>query len=361
MARLTAFLNTKYNVSRLRVLLMLGALALGVCAGVLCYFYYELYKPNVNAPAEGVLIYIPTGATRSEALGEIIKSCAIKNTATFVRAAERLKYGGESGKIYSGCYKITPNMGNKRLIRMLASGVQTPVELTFHNVRTRQRLAGAIARQIEPDSVALLQALTDEAVASSFGFTAESFMAMFIPNTYEVYWNVSVDNFLKRMYKEWNSFWQSNNRYQRLERLGLSRVEAVILASIVAEETQKVDEMSTIAGVYLNRLRRQVALQADPTVRYAVGDFAIRRVLRTHTQIQSPYNTYRRQGLPPGPICTPSPAAIDAVLGYEKHSYMFFCAKADFSGYHVFSQTFAQHASHATAYQRALNKMKVFR
>ncbi|MDR0711518.1 MAG: endolytic transglycosylase MltG [Prevotellaceae bacterium] len=347
-----------HKTFRPKALFMLGALALGVCAGILYYFYFELYKPNVNVPKEGKRIYIATGSTRADVLGYIVKSGLVKNPATFVRAADRLEYGR---KIYSGCYRITPGMGNKRLIRMLASSAQTPVTLSFHSIRTRQRLAGAIARQIEPDSVALLKALTDAAVASSFGFTGENFMAMFIPNTYEVYWNTSVDDFLKRMYREWSNFWQSNNREQKLGRLGMSRVDAVILASIVAEETLKVDEMPTIAGVYINRMRRNMALQADPTVRYATGNFAIRRILRSHTQIQSPYNTYRQQGLPPGPICTPSPAAIDAVLNYEIHSYMFFCAKADFSGYHVFSRTFAQHTGHATAYQRVLNSMKMFR
>jgi UPF0755 protein len=358
MIRHISFLNTMHNVFRLKALLVLGALALGVSAGVAYYFYAELYRPNVNAPREGTLIYIPTGSTKSDVVSYIVKNRMVKNSDAFARAVERLKYGK---KIYPGCYKITPNMGNKRLIRMLASGAQIPVKVSFHSVRTRQRLAGAIARQVEPDSASLLHAMTDEALAAGFGFTAENFTAMFIPNTYEFYWNVSVDDFLKRMYREWNSFWQSNGREQKLGRLGLSRVDAVILASIVAEETQKVDEMPAIAGVYVNRLRRRVALQADPTVRYATGNFAIRRVLHAHTQIQSPYNTYRQQGLPPGPICTPPPAAVDAVLNYEEHSYMFFCAKADFSGYHAFSKTFAQHVIYASAYQHALNKMRVFR
>jgi UPF0755 protein len=252
-------------------------------------------------------------------------------------------------------------MSNKQLVRMLTLGAQTPVDLCFHSVRTRQRLAGAIAKQIEPDSITLLQAITSEALADTFGFTPETFVAMFIPNTYQLYWNISTDDFLKRMYKEWNNFWRSNNREQQLERLGLSRVEAIILASIVSEETLKVDEMPAIAGVYINRLRKNIPLQADPTVRYATGNYTGRRVLLSHTKAQSPYNTYRRQGLPPGPICVPSTAVIDAVLNYKEHDYIFFCAKADFSGYHSFSKTFAQHVSNATAYQRALNKMKIFR
>lgn len=336
----------------------MGALTLGVTVGVLYYFYDELYRSNVNAPEEGRLIYIPTGATQTDVLYSIVKGGVVKNSTTFVRAASRLKYGR---KIYSGCYKVLPGMGNKQLVRMLALGAQTPVDLRISSVRTRQRLAGVIAQQIEPDSAALLQAMMDEALADSFGFTSENFAAMFIPNTYELYWNVSVDDFLKRMYREWSNFWRSGNREQKLERLGLSRIEAIILASIVSEETLKVDEMPTIAGVYVNRLRKKIPLQADPTVRYATGNFKGHRVLLSHTQVRSPYNTYRRQGLPPGPICIPSPTVIDAVLNYSEHSYIFFCAKADFSGYHSFSKTFAQHLNNATAYQRALNSRKIFR
>jgi UPF0755 protein len=342
----------------MRLLLISGALVMGALTGALCYFYVEFYKPNVNVPNEGRLIYIPTGSTRKDALSGIIKEGIVKNPTSFVHAANRLGYGRT---FYSGCYKVTPGMGNKHLIYMLMSGAQTPVDLRFHSARTRQRLAGVIAQQIEPDSVALLQAMTDEAVASSYGFTSENFTAMFIPNTYELYWNASVDDFLNRMYREWNNFWSSNNREQKLKRLRMSRVEAVILASIVAEETLQVDEMPTIAGVYINRLRKNMPLQADPTVRYAMGNFSTRRILRSHTQLPSPYNTYLRLGLPPGPICTPSPTVVDAVLSYKEHDYLFFCAKADFSGYHSFAKTFAQHVKNATAYQRELDRMRVFR
>ncbi|MDR0414024.1 MAG: endolytic transglycosylase MltG, partial [Prevotellaceae bacterium] len=320
---------------------MLGALAVGIAAGALYYLYSERYRANVSVPEEGLLVYIPTGATRAEALYSVIRSGGIKNSASFIRTANGMKYGYKR-KIYAGCYKILPDMNNRQLVRMLTAGTQTPVNLTFHSTRTRQRLAGVIAQQIEPDSAALLQAITDEALADSFGFTVETFSAMFIPNTYQLYWNISVGDFLKRMHREWNAFWSSGDREQKREQLGLSRVEVVILASIVSEETLKVDEMPTIAGVYINRLRKNMALQADPTVRYAMGNVAMRRVLKSYTQVRSPYNTYQRQGLPPGPICIPSPTTIDAVLNYEKHSYMFFCAKADFSGYHTFSKTFTQ-------------------
>jgi UPF0755 protein len=246
-------------------------------------------------------------------------------------------------------------MGNKKLIRVLASGMQTPVQLTFGSFRTRHRFAGAIANQLEIDSLALLNSLTDNEVAKHFGFNEETFPTMFIPDTYEVYWNISLDDFLKRMGKEWQRFWQSKGREEQCKWIGLSRTEVSILASIVDEETAKVDEMPNIASVYLNRLRKGMALQADPTVRYALNSYASNRVLIKHTRVRSPYNTYTRVGLPPGPICIPSPQAIDAVLDYEPHSYLYFCAKADFSGYHTFAKTYAQHLVNAAAYQRALS------
>jgi UPF0755 protein len=290
-------------------------------------------------------------------LYHLSQSKFVDNMSSLTRAMDRLEYGR---KIYPGKYKITRNMNNKKLVRMLAAGMQTPVDLTFGSVRTRQRLAGIIARQIEPDSVSLLLAMTDEMLANSYGFNSENFTTMLIPNKYQMYWNVSVNDFMRRMKSEWDKFWAGNGREEKLKRTGLTRSEAVILASIISEETTKVDEMPTIAGVYLNRLRKRMALQADPTVRYAVGDFSMRRILTVHTKIRSPYNTYRQRGLPPGPICVPSIKVVDAVLNYEQHDYMFFVARADFSGYHTFTKTYAQHTAAAATYQRSLNARRIF-
>jgi len=345
------------KTSHSRVLFFIGAIVLGVAFGTLYYFFDELYKPNVNVPKEGGFVYIPTGSTKADVIFHLEKSGLVDNMSSLTRAMERLEYGR---KIYPGKYKIVHNMNNKKLVRVLASGMQTPVDLTFGSVRTRQRLAGIIARQIEPDSVSLLLAMRDEMLANSYGFNSENFIAMLIPNKYQMYWNMSVNDFFRRMNSEWEKFWKSNDRQAKLKRTGLTRVEVVILASIVSEETSKEDEMPTIAGVYINRLRKHMALQADPTVRYAVGDFTLRRVRTSHTKVRSPYNTYRQQGLPPGPICVPSTKAIDATLNYQQHDYMFFCASADFSGYHVFAKAYAQHARNATAYQRALNRRNIY-
>jgi len=349
--------NSAPKTFHLRALFLFGAIVLGLAFGTLYYFYDELYDSNVNVPKEGDFVYIPTGSTRADVVFYLDRSGLIDDLPSLVRAMDRLEYGR---KIYPGRYKITHGMSNKKLVRMLASGMQTPVELTFGSVRTRQRLAGIIARQIEPDSVSLLLAMKDEMLANSYGFTSETFVAMLLPNKYQLYWNVSVNDFFRRMNSEWERFWASGHREEKLRRVKLTRVEAVILASVVSEETSKEDEMPTIAGVYLNRLRRQMPLQADPTVRYAVGDFTLRRILISHTKVPSLYNTYRRTGLPPGPICVPSIKAVDAVLNYHQHDYLFFCAKADFSGYHVFTKSFAQHAANAELYQRALNLRGIF-
>lgn len=349
--------NSAPKTPHTRALFFFGAIVLGLALGTLYYFYDELYKPNVNVPDEDSFVYIPTGSTKADVVRHLTKSGLIDNMSSLTRAMDRLEYGR---KIYPGKYKITRHMNNKKMVRMLAAGMQTPVDLTFGSVRTRQRLAGIIARQIEPDSVSLLLAMKDEMLANSYGFNAENFVAMLLPNKYQMYWNVSVNDFMRRMKKEWDTFWSSNDREEKLKRTGLTRSEVVVLASIISEETTKVDEMPTIAGVYINRLRKRMALQADPTVRYAVGDFSMRRILTVHTKIKSPYNTYRQRGLPPGPICIPSIRVVDAVLSYEQHDYMFFCARADFSGYHTFTKSFAQHTAAAAQYQRALNRRNIF-
>ena len=227
------------------------------------------------------------------------------------------------------------------------------MRVTFNNVRTLDRLAGSVSRRIEPDSATLAETLTDPATAERYGYTPQTFMAMFVPDTYEMYWNCSAGDFLDRMKRESDRFWKE--REAKLARSGLSREEAVTLASIVYEETKKKEEMPRVAGVYVNRLRRGMPLQADPTVKFALGDFSIRRVLFAHLEVDSPYNTYKHAGLPPGPICMPSIAAIDAVLDFEAHDYLYFCAKDDLSGAHVFARTLPEHNRNAQAYARALN------
>ncbi|NJM16447.1 MAG: endolytic transglycosylase MltG [Bacteroidales bacterium] len=203
-------------------------------------------------------------------------------------------------------------------------------------------------------------AFRDTALVDSLGFNAQTFPAMFIPNTYELYWTVTAKGFIVRMHKEYQQFWD-RNRTEKLQRSGLSQLEVSALAAIVDEETRFNSEKPRVAGVYVNRLKKGMKLQADPTVKFAVGNFNIKRVLHAHLAVASPYNTYKNYGLPPGPIRIPSIAGIDAVLNYEKHEYIYFCANADFSGKHAFAKTLAQHNANAAKYRRALNRNKIWR
>jgi UPF0755 protein len=226
-------------------------------------------------------------------------------------------------------------------------------------IRTKYRLAGILSKQIEADSVSLLNTFNDSVFLKELGFTPQNSILLFMPNTYNVYWNRDVKQLFRDMKREYDKYWTSG-RLDELKLLGFTREEVMILASIVVEESSKYDEFSNIAGVYINRLRKKMPLQADPTVKYALNDFSIRRVLNVHTEFDSPYNTYKHSGLPPGPICIPDKKAVNAVLKYGKHDYLYFCAKADFSGYHVFAKTLQQHNQNASEYRKALNRRKIF-
>jgi UPF0755 protein len=228
----------------------------------------------------------------------------------------------------------------------------------FNNIRKKEELAGKVSLQIEADSISLIKCWNDREYLKSLNTSPEKILMIFLPNTYEFWWTTDAYEFTTRMYREFQKFWDEE-RKQKARSARLNIEEVIILASIVEKETQKNDEKPVIAGVYLNRLQKDWPLQADPTVVYAWGDFGMKRVLTIHTKINSPYNTYINRGLPPGPICMPSIASIDAVLNYQKHDYMFFCAKADNSGNHSFSRTLAEHNRYARAYQQALNERKI--
>lgn len=317
-------------------------------------FYKYFYAPNVKIAKTGFL-YIPTGSNINDVFSIIENQNIIADIGTFKRAASFLKYG----KIKPGRYKITNGMSNKSLISLLRSGNQTAVKITFSgNIRSNEKIASIASRYLETDSVLILQALNDNAFLSKFGFDNKTVLGMFIPNTYEIFWNTVADEFIERMYREYQKFW-NDKRKSKLQDIELTQYEVSVLASIITEETHQNDEMPAMAGVYINRIKSGIPLRADPTVKFAVGDFTIRRVLDRHTEYDSPYNTYKYKGLPPSPICVPSIAAIDAVLNYEHHNYYYFCAKDDFSGKHVFAKTLAQHNANARAYHQALNRRNI--
>lgn len=320
-------------------------------------FYQMIYQPNVTLNGKKTeYFYIPTGSSLEEVVNSLYERNYIINRNSFEWVAEKKDYRSH---VHPGRYLLKADMSNNQLIDLLRSGVQQPVNITFSSIRTKEQLAGRVTAKLEADSVDFIHLLNDDEFLSAYGFNPQTILAMFIPNTYEFYWNTSEEEFFQRMAKEFKIFW-NEERKAKLGALGLSQSEVATLASIVQMETARNKEKPTVAGVYLNRVEKGMLLQADPTVIYACGDFSIRRVLNKHKEIDSPYNTYKYAGLPPGPICLPSISSVDAVLNYEKHDYLYFCAKEDFSGTHVFAKTYTQHKVNARKYRQALNKRKIY-
>lgn len=315
-----------------------------------------MFKPNVKlGDKQTAYVCVPTGATFDDVINILNKDKFIIDPNTFKWLAEIKKY---PEKVKPGRYQLTANMNNNELINLLRSGKQKPVKLVFNNIRTKEQFAGRIADQIEADSLSIINILNNNSFLEKYNFTSQNVMVMFIPNTYEIYWNTSAVKFFDRMNHEYIKFW-NKERIDKAASVGLTAVEVSILASIVQSETTKKDEMSRIAGAYINRLNKGMLLQADPTVVYAWGDFSIRRLLKKHLEIDSPFNTYKYSGLPPGPITISEASTIDKVLNYEKHDYIFFCAREDLSGYHAFAKTLAEHSANARKYQRALDKLNI--
>ena len=255
----------------------------------------------------------------------------------------------------TGRYAVKPGESMLSVFRKLKHGQQAPVRFTIPSVRRLEKLAGVMANKLMLDSADVAFAFADSIFASNYGYTVATLPALFIPNTYELYWNTSLEAFMERMQRENKSFWESEGRSEAAQRMGMSHEEVVTLASIVDEETANNPEKPRVAGMYLNRLRTGMPLQADPTVKFALHNDTLRRILNEHLRVDNPYNTYRNTGLPPGPIRIPSVAGIDAVLRHENHNYLYMCAKEDFSGTHNFANTYAEHLKNARRYQQALN------
>lgn len=310
-------------------------------------YYQKIYKPNVTA--DGTL-FIPSNATYDEV--ESLVRPFVKRTTGFRWVAKKKNY---KNKIKAGKYDIKKGMNNNALVNLLRSGAQKPLKLTFNNQDDFEKLAGRIAQQIEADSVSLLKVFNDEAFQNKNGFNKATALSMYIPNSYEMYWNTNASQFQQKMLSEYKHFWNAD-RKAKAKKLNLSPIAVSTLASVVHKETANTGERPTVAGLYLNRLRDKWPLQADPTVIFAKNlkagkDLEIKRVLTKHTEIDSPYNTYKVQGLPPGPIGMPDISAIDAVLNPKKHEYFFMCASTADIGKHVFARTNAQHAVNARKYQ----------
>ncbi len=337
-----------------KILLIIALIGLIVVGYFAYYVYSAMFVPNTAFNNKEAYIYINTGASYEEVKADIAP--LLKNTKTFDALARRKKY---INNIKAGKYSIKKNMTNNDIINAIRSK-NIPVRVSFNNQNSLEALAGRIAKQIEPDSISLLKSFKDVEFYKKNNFSESTALGMYIPNSYEFFWNTTANKFRARMLKEYKVFW-NNSRLSKAKALGLKQDEVITLASIVYEESKQKEEQPRIAGVYINRLNNKWSLDADPTIKFAAYQLPqykntlIRRVLNIHKTITSPYNTYKNVGLPPGLIAMPDISAIDAVLNYEKHHYFFFAASAKNPGFHNFAKTLAQHNQNAKKYQQYLN------
>lgn len=323
--------------------------------------YSAIWSPNVPERIDSYDLYIESDSPFDSVVMKLRRDSVLGSEKSFRWVAKLKKY---DRKVKSGRYQLSGGMSNNDIVNLLRSGGQTPVDVTFNNIDNVYELAGVISGQLEADSADMTALLTDPIYLDAKGHTPESILGVFLPNTYEMYWNTSAEAFIERMLREYDKFW-SDGRVAAAERVGMTPNQVSTLASIVERETVKPREMKTVAGLYINRLRKGWKLQSDPTVVFALKqlnpDTVIRRVLTKDLQIDSPYNTYRNEGLPPGPIGAPSLRAIEAVLQYEDHSYMYMCASVDRPGYHEFASSLTAHNRNAARYRQWLNGQRLYR
>ena len=337
-----------------RKILLLALVLAGIAALIGYQKYNEIFGTNVPDTLQSSYVQIPTHSSYQEVVDLLYSNGFIIDTTSFNWVAQRMNY--KKADMRSGRFKIEGGWSNRKLIRHLRGGKQSPVKVVLNTERLASDIAGKVSKAIEADSMDLLRLLQDEAYLSKHQLNKETMPTAFIPNTYELFWNTNEKAFFERMIKEREKFWAKDNRLKKAQKLELNKEEVYTLASIVERETNKNQEKARIAGLYYNRLKKGMLLQADPTVVFAVGDFGLRRVLFKHLEIDSPYNTYKNLGLPPGPISLASIASIDGVLNMEDHNYVYFCAKGDGSGLHNFAKTLSGHNANAVRYRRNLKK-----
>jgi len=342
-----------------KIILLIFVLIVVVIIVVFSRFYKTMYRGNVETNSKDtVFVYIPSHADFAKVCEIFYNNHLIRDKESFEWLAGKKNY---ISKVKPGKYMLKKGMSNVELIDMLRAGKQTPVKLTYNNIRTKKELISKICTQLEADSTELTHLLSYDKYLEKFGVNENNCMVLFIPNTYEFYWNTTAEEFMNRIFKEYKKFWNSE-RQKKAEACGLNKIQVSILASIVqAEQTQFNKEKPVIAGLYLNRLKKGMLLQSDPTVIFALGNFNIHRVLNKDKEVNSPYNTYKFAGLPPGPINLPEISSIDAVLNHDSNDYLFMCAKEDLSGYHNFSKTIEQHLVYARKYQQALDAKNIKR
>ena len=316
------------------------------------YTWQITSTPNVLVGKASRPLVIPRGATFKDVQALLHKGDYVQDLVSFSFLAKLMNYDEQ---IKPGRYLLQPDLTNIEAIRILRAGIQEPVKVTFNNVRLIGDLSEKITRNLNMKPEEFEAALIKFAMNNPYGFNKDNVLTMFVPNTYEVYFNTTPDDLIERMYDEYKKFWNDERR-AKAEEAGLTPIEVSILASIVQAESIRHDEAPVIAGLYINRLKKDIPLQADPTLVFAVGDFTLKRVLNEHKEIDSPYNTYRNRGLPPGPVNMPEIFALDAVLNYTHTNYLYMCAKEDFSGRHNFTADYNTHINNAQRYQRALSR-----
>ncbi len=341
------------NTTKALIIVAILILTIGGFMGL--KFYKAYFAPNVNGNQE--YLYIKTGSTYDDLLANLKAKAIVEDFDSFTQAADKMNL---ATSIKPGRYRLSGGLSNRSFINMLKAGNQDPVKLKFQNIRKKENFAAYMAKNMEADSLAFIRVLDSAALLEKYGFNKENSYTLFIPNTYEMYWNIRPIDFFERMQKEYVKFWNAE-RKEKAAKLDLTPIQVSILASIVDSEALYDKEMPIIAGLYLNRLNKGILLQADPTVIFANDDFTVKRVTNKLLAVDSKYNTYKYRGLPPGPIMMPSINAIDAVLNREINNYIYMCAKEDFSGYHNFAETQAQHEVNARKYREALNKRNIYR
>lgn len=341
-----------------KILWAVALIGLVICGAVAYYFYSAMFSSNTKFENEIAYIYVPTNSTYAEVRSQL--EPLLDNINTFDALAKQKKY---STNIKAGRFAISKGMNNNDIINSIRSK-NLPIKIAFNNQHSLADLASRVSKQIEADSLSLLKAMSDETFLAENGFNKATALGMYLPNSYEFFWNTSAETFRDRMLTEYNRFW-TDTRKAQAKKLNLTPNEVITLASIVHEESKQADEQPRVAGVYLNRLRIGMPLQADPTLKFAAYQLPqykntiIRRVLNVHKDIVSPYNTYKNTGLPPGLIAMPDLSAIKAVLNPEKHSYLYFAADAKRLGYHKFAKTLGQHNNNARAYHQYLSSQGI--
>lgn len=335
----------------LKPILLIGMLVIALLLGGVALGLYVAFSPNVAYEGENTKYLMIPDRDYNAVLDSLEAKKVIPDMWKFRLMTKVCEYPDH---VVPGRYELKRGENSLTLVRRLKFARQTPVRLSFNNVRTKKDLAERVSKKLMMTSDELYSALSNPEIYNKYGTDNANIVSLFIPNTYEVYWNITPEDLIDRMKKEYDKFW-TEARQAKLAEVGLTQQEVSTLASIVEEETLKKDEKPRVAGLYLNRVHQGIPLQADPTVKFALQDFSLKRIYKGHLECDSPYNTYKYAGLPPGPIRVPSIESIDAVLNFENHKYIYMCAKEDFSGYHNFAVSYDDHQENANKYRKALN------